>query len=103
MSAISAMAALRQQMVGLVAPPLPPKQAPFTLWFEMNRKKPFPVLIQEAGYFQVRMSRCYAELTEQHYDHARAVNFCASKALSCDIDATYHTALMGGEPYSDWN
>lgn len=78
---------------------------PFRSHFRMGPglSTPLAVLMQEAGVQQVRMSRCYTELTEQHYDHARLVNFKASRAMSFDIDATYHTALMGGEPYSDWN
>ncbi len=63
----------------------------------LRRAGKLQVLNLDAGNPLVRASRCYNEIREDVYDAAR------NSSRSAPSFCTFEAALMGGEPYADWN
>lgn len=67
---------------------------------EMRDAGRFQALLAMAGMSMVRTGgAALRDLREDCYDAARAINGKANTS----IEATYDTAMMGGEPYAAWN
>ena len=68
--------------------------------FTSTRREPIQVLMVKVGAPLVLLGGgSLHELREDAYDAARATN---GRANVHSIEATYDTALMGGEPYAEW-